>query len=76
MFNKEKFRHSIRNIALAIGLAFTGPIIFVWNLGHNSDNIVHTALSITGFIIMLGALYFGFKGIKQMLSSFFDHPNE
>ena len=76
MFNKEKFKYSLRKIALAIAFAFTGPIVFVWNSGQNEDSILNNILSFLGFVIMLGALFFGFKGIKQILAAFFDPPNE
>jgi len=70
--NKTKFKNSLKYIALAISLGFTGPILYVMNLNKNEAYI----LSILGFSIMLGAIYFGFKGIKELLSSFFDNPNE
>ena len=70
--NKTKFKNSLKYIALAMSLAFTGPILYVISLNKNEVYI----LSILGFSIMLGAIYFGFKGIKALLSSFFDNPNE
>ena len=72
MFNKEQFKKSLKYIALAVSLAFTGPIVFI----QNETEILNTVFHIVGFCIMLSALFFGFKGIKEMLGSFFDHPNE
>jgi len=74
--NKTKFKNSLKYIALAISLAFTGPILYVMNLNTHEGYILNTIFSVLGFSIMLGAIYFGFKGIKTLLSSFFDNPNE
>ena len=76
MFDKQKFKSSLKYIALAISLAFTGPIIFILKLKEHETEVLNTLFHVVGLFIMLGALYFGFKGIKKMLESFFDHPNE
>ncbi len=70
--NKTKFKNGLKYIALAMSLAFTGPIVFI----HHETEILNTVFYVLGFFIMLAALYFGFKGIKEMVESFFDYPNE
>ena len=74
--NKTKFKNSLKYIALAMSLAFTGPILYVMSLNTHQGYILNTIFILLGFSIMLGAIYFGFKGIKTLLSSFFDNPNE
>ena len=70
IINKKKFRNGIKQIAIAIGLAFTGPIIFV--LSGNTIDLIN----ILGLTLMIFSVLTGILGVKNLLSGFFEKPNE
>tara|TARA_B100000579_G_C22211510_1_gene567575 strand:- start:83 stop:313 length:231 start_codon:yes stop_codon:yes gene_type:complete len=73
--NKKKFKHGMQKITLAISCAFTGPIIFVLS-NNKMSNLISSILSISGLILMIICVISGFLGIRNLLESFFDKPNE
>lgn len=75
VINKKKFKIGIQKIALAIALAFTGPILFSFSINYPSY-LISLTLKISGIIIMIGCVGIGFLGIRNLLSSFFEPPNE
>ena len=75
MKNKKEFKIGIQKIAVAIGLAFTGPIVFSFSINYPSD-LISLTLKIIGLVIMIGCVVIGFLGIRSLLLSFFEPPNE
>ena len=76
ILDKKKFRKGIKKIMFAI-LLLPGPILFV--IGSHNDNlssIMKLTLTIGGSICMITSLAFGIVGLKTILSSFFEKPNE
>ena len=74
--NKKKFKKGIRKIALAITF-LPGPILFVLS-SHNNHitNALNLSLSIIGLCCMTACVIFGFLGLRDLLSGFFDPPSE
>ena len=74
--NKKKFKNGIRKIALAIAF-LPGPILFVLS-SHNNHitKLINVTLSILGGGLMIACVIFGFLGLRDLLSGFFDPPNE
>ena len=74
--NKQKFKNGIRKIALAIAF-LPGPILFVLS-SHNNHitNALNLGLSIIGLCLMIACVIFGFLGLRDLLSGFFDPPSE
>ncbi len=66
--NKKKFKNGLRKITLA-SISLIGPVIFTLKSG----DILYL---IIGSIIMIIGLLIGAWGIKDILSGFFDKPNE
>tara|TARA_B100001741_G_C16486722_1_gene567636 strand:- start:668 stop:877 length:210 start_codon:yes stop_codon:yes gene_type:complete len=66
--NKKKFLNGLQKIVLA-SISLIGPIIFTLK----PDDSIYL---ITGTIIMIIGLLIGIWGIKDLLSGFFDKPNE
>ena len=76
ILDKKKFREGIKKITFAIFL-LPGPILFV--IGSHNDNLsslMKLTLTIVGSICMVTSLAFGIVGLKIILSSFFEKPNE
>ncbi|MBJ04459.1 MAG: hypothetical protein CMP65_00970 [Flavobacteriales bacterium] len=76
ILDKKKFRKGIKKIGVAIAL-LPGPILFV--AGSHNDNlsaIIKFSLPIIGVICMAISLIMGIIGLKIILSSFFEKPNE
>ena len=76
ILDKKKFREGIKKITFAIFL-LPGPILFV--IGSHNDNLsslMKLTLTIVGSICMVTSLAFGIVGLKTILSSFFEKPNE
>ena len=74
--NKKKINTGLKKIALAMSLAFIGPIIFIISLNPKHEYILQNTLSAIGLMIMLTCIYIGYTGIKEILSAFFDNSNE
>lgn len=72
--NKKKFKNGVQKIAIAFGLAFTGPIVFVLN--STSSNIISSLLTVIGMLLMIGAVIIGVLGVHNLLAGFFEKPNE
>ena len=66
--NKKKFLNGLKKIILA-SWSLIGPVIFTLK----PDNSVYLVLGTT---IMIIGLLIGIWGIKDLLSGFFDKPNE
>ena len=69
ILNKRKFRSGIKKIIIAISLAFSGPVIFV--IGNQEFLI-----QVLGGIMMIASFLFGIIGLKAILASLFEKPNE
>tara|TARA_B100000579_G_scaffold123007_1_gene99017 strand:- start:9321 stop:9548 length:228 start_codon:yes stop_codon:yes gene_type:complete len=74
--DKKKFNTGLKKIALAMSLAFIGPIIFIISSNPKNEYILQNTLSAIGIMIMLTCIYIGYTGIKKILSAFFDNSNE
>jgi hypothetical protein len=70
ILDKEKFKKGITKIAIAMTLAFIGPVLFVLGSGTN----IYTTL--IGGIIMACSFIIGLIGLKEILTSFFEKPSE
>tara|TARA_B100001250_G_C19791600_1_gene786776 strand:- start:47 stop:256 length:210 start_codon:yes stop_codon:yes gene_type:complete len=66
--NKKKFKNGLRKITLA-SISLIGPVIFTLKSGDILYLIIGSIIMIIGFLI-------GAWGIKDILSGFFDKPNE
>ena len=74
--NKKKFKNGIRKIAIAIAF-LPGPILFVLS-SHNNQltDSINLLFSILGIVSMITCVIFGFLGLRDLLSGFFDPPSE
>lgn len=73
---KNDFKNGIKKVAIAISLAFIGPVLFVLGSNPQLSSILQVTLSILGCAVMLSCVYVGYIGIQKILSDFFDKPNE
>jgi len=73
---KNKFQSGIQRIVISVSLAFIGPVLFVLGSNPQSEYHIQILLIIAGGLMMLGSMFFGFTGIKKILSYFFDDTNE
>ena len=69
ILNKKQFRSGIKKIIIAVSLAFSGPVIFV--IGAQEFII-----QLLGGIMMIASFLFGVVGLKSILASLFEKPNE
>ena len=76
MIENKKIKNGLKKAAIAMTLAFTGPILFVIGFGHEKANTLQILVSIIGGLLMLGCLIIGFLAIKDMLAGFFEQTNE
>ena len=74
--NNKKIRNGIKKVLFAIGLAFTGPILFVLGFGQKESNTIQILLIIIGFLLMIGCVIFGVIGIRKILAGFFEESSE
>ena len=68
MKQNNKILSGIKKIALAMLLAFLGPVMF--------STATNQIMTISGTISMLLSFGFGLWGIIEIVSSFFDQTNE
>jgi len=69
--DKDKLAKGVRFMAVAFPFVFMGPVLLTW-LGipqYHKGNYIWLILSI---VFMLTAAFFAVKGLRTILSAFFD----
>lgn len=69
--NKEKLLHGIRFMAIAFPLIFSGPALLTW-LGIPAMRNGNYWIAAISVLVMLAAAYFAVRGLRTILSAFFD----
>lgn len=70
--NKTKIDKGIKFLLYALPLMFIGPSV-IYNAFINKQNVWHWLVLAIGIVLCLSAVYFMFKGIKNLTDAMFNH---
>ena len=69
--NKELLFKGLQRLFIALLMAFTGPVIYTSAL-KNGGHPLFIPVLVVGIGLCLGAIFYGFKGIKLLVKGFFN----
>ncbi len=69
--NKEKLLKGIKLMGVTLVLLVTAPIILNSSF-KNQDHAYFIPVFLIGIILLITAIYFGFKGIKTLMGALFN----
>lgn len=70
--NRKKVIKGIRYLVISLPLAFLGPSVIYNAYGKNQDKPMFIPVMIVGFLLLSGAGYCMFKGIKTIMKGLFN----
>lgn len=70
--NKKLFDKGIKFMLYALPLMFIGPSV-IYNAWINKQNVWHYLVLAVGITLCFLAVYFMFKGIKNLTDALFNH---
>ena len=70
--NKELFDKGIKYMLYALPLMFIGPSV-IYNAWINKQNVWHYLVLVVGITLCFLAVYFMFKGIKNLTDALFEN---
>lgn len=71
--DKEALVKGIKTMGITLVLMFLGPTLLYIGFS-NSDKPLYIPILIVGSIVSILAIYFAFKGLKQIMDSMFKKP--
>lgn len=70
--NKEQLAKGVRTMAMSLLFMFLGPG-FIYQAFKNQEHPLYIPVLILGLIAAAAAIYFGFKGLNQIMKSLFNN---